>query len=63
MNPYIVNFQTVLMQDRRGRVICVQCESASMANAAQAQAEARNGTGKMTNGTRETADCTGTGQK
>jgi len=39
---------TVLMQDRRGRVICVKCESDSMANAGQA--DRMTPTSKMSNG-------------
>ncbi|CAL8095301.1 unnamed protein product [Orchesella dallaii] len=42
---------TVLMQDRRGRVICVKCESASMANAVARRDEITvTTTGKISNG-------------
>ncbi|ODN05306.1 Sjoegren syndrome/scleroderma autoantigen 1 [Orchesella cincta] len=42
---------TVLMQDRRGRVICVKCESESMANAVGRMDDVTvTATGKFSNG-------------
>jgi len=41
---------TVLMQDRRGRVICVKCESESMANAVGRMELETIANGKIRNG-------------